>query len=206
MTRNPRTRTLLKLTGGDAIRLLPADRTFLQDLARVGLISDRSASTCHYTHLKNGAGRSLERLKCAGLIRGSWLHARGERHQIFSFASREIARAWGGELPVIGNTRSVFHEWVVSRLYFELDRPQDFRIAAAFSVNDKKLCGETRPDAMYTNADGEVVFVEADSGHYTRKQINTKMNRWQGMQQVWGQPAAAFAPITGRPDVTVIQV
>ena len=206
MTRNPRTSTLLKLAGGDAVRLLSADRAFLKDLARVGLISDRSAGVVHYTHLKNGAARTLDRLQRAGLIRGSWLHTRGERLQVFSFASREIAKAWGGELPVIGNTRSVFHEWVVSRLYFELNRPQDFRIAAAFTANDKKLCGAMRPDAMYTNGDGEVVFVEADSGHYTRKQIHTKMNHWQGMAQVWGQPVAAFAPITGRPDVTVIQV
>jgi len=206
MTRNPRTRTLLKLTGGDAVRLLPADREFLKDLARVGLISEGSASQCHYAHLKNGARRSLDRLKRAGLIRSVYLHARGGREQVFSFASREIARAWGGELPVIGTRRSVLHEWVVSRLYFELHRPRDYRIAASFTDSDKALCGDTRPDAMYTNPDGEVVFVEADSGHYTRKQIHTKMNHWQGMPQVWGQPAAAFAPITDRPDVTVIRV
>jgi len=204
--KNPRTWQLLRLSGGRSVRLQAADRAFLTDLARVGIIDDLSASRFHYAHLKNGAARSIARLEAAGLVTSSWVRVKGEKFLCWSFASREIARAWGGVLPVTGARRSVFHELLVSRLYFELDRPDDFRIAASFSSSDVALCGSMRPDAMCSNADGEVVFVEADSGHYTRTQIRAKMGRWQGFKQIWGQPARASAPVLASSDVAVIQI
>ena len=188
------------------MRLLQADRVFLRDLSRVGLIDAGTASRVHYGHLKNGAARSLARLERAGLITTSTVRTQNERFQVWSFASREIAQAWGGVLPVMGATRSVFHEWLVAKLYFELGCPADYRVASAFSSIDMKLCGSMRPDAMYTSGEGEVVFVEADSGHYTRAQIRAKMGRWQGMKQIWGQPVNASAPIPSLDNIDVIRV
>jgi len=202
----PRTRQLLRMSGGAPVRLQAADRVFLSDLARVGIIDAGTASHAHYGHLKNGASRSLLRLERAGLITTAWVRTQQSRFQVWSFASREMAQAWGGVLPVMGATRSVFHEWLVAKLYFELGCPADYRVASAFSSIDIKLCGSMRPDAMYTSGEGEVVFVEADSGHYTRAQIRAKMSRWQGMKQIWGQPVNASAPIPQLANIAVIRV
>lgn len=203
--KKPRTRHLLQMAGGAPIRLLNADRSFLSDLARVGFIDEAVAANVHYAHLKSGASRSLSRLEKAGLVRPRWVRQKGERIRAWTFAADELAKAWGGQLPVTGSTRSEYHELLVSRLYFELGRPEDFRVAAAFTADDIAFCGTIKPDAMYTSDDGEMVYVEADSGHYTRSQIQKKMNRWQGIRQIWGQPARPTAPIGQHPDIAVYQ-
>lgn len=208
--KNPRTRTLLKLTGGKAsIRLLGADRSFLRDLARLGFIDARSASTYHYAHLHGGCERSLARLERAGLIRGKRVRANGEEIKAYEFASREVAKAWGGAIPVVGARRSELHELVTSRLYYALGCPTDFRIEAHFSETDQRLVGldqKFKPDAMFTDGDGQIVFVEADSGHYSKSQIRKKMTRWRGFKQVWGQPATACARVPAEANVAVVRV
>lgn len=185
---------------------MAADRAFLHDLAKVGLIDGQSASTHHYAHLKNGSQRSLNRLVSAGLLQAQWLRFGDQRYLTYRFANAKVAQAFGAVLPGVGARCSLTHEWVSARLYFHLGRPRDFRLASQFSERDLRLCGELRPDAMYTDAHGETVFVEADSGQYTKAQIRQKMSRWQGQRQVWGQPAKAYAPIPASAPVTVVRI
>lgn len=189
-----------------AIRLLEADRAFLKDLSCVGIIDADTATSHHYSHLKNGSERSLYRLEQAGLIRSKIVVQNNRTYKTYTFASKEIARAWGGNIPTIGSRRMDYHELVTSRLYFQLDRPDDFRIASHFSGNDHLMCGDTMPDAMYTNADGEIVFVEADSGHYSKTQILNKMRQWESFKQVWGQPMKPSCRVTASQNVLVFTV
>jgi len=186
---NPRTRCLTEITGV-AFRLTAADREFLSDLSKVQMIDRDCANRWHYAHLKGGCESSLSRLVKAGVLTEKKLHAHGVLTHFYQFSSHEMARAWGGKLPVTGARRSDLHELVASRLYFELNRPADFRLENRFSREDQFQCGSYRPDAMFTDAQGDVVFVEANSGQYTRTQISEKMDRWSalGVKQVWGQP------------------
>ncbi len=188
-TRNPRTRNLLKLTGSSKpVRLSAADRSMLKDLSKLGIIDTEIASSNHYAHLKNGADRSLNRLEEAGLIQSKKIVKNDRVFKTYTFSTKEIARAWGGNIPTIGSRRMEFHELVTSKLYYKLDKPEDFRVAGQFTKQDQLLCGESLPDAMYTNQHGEIVFVEADSGHYSKTQISKKMREWSNFKQVWGQP------------------
>lgn len=208
-TRNPRTARLLALTDSAVkVRLLGADRAFLADLAKVQIISADLAEKYHYSHLKGGSARSLQRLEAAGIIRSKVLRVPGEPVvSTFEFANRDVARAWGGALPVTGAKRTDLHELLTSRAYFVTGRPRDFRVAARMTAGEISLCGSCRPDAVYTDdATGELVVVEADSGHYTRRQILHKMVRWQTLgltRQVWTQPkrASARIPVSAGIDV-----
>lgn len=199
--RNPRTARLLALTDSSVkVRLLQADRAFLADLAKVQIISSDLADKHHYNHLKGGSSRSLQRLEAAGIIRSKVLRVPGEPPvSTFEFANRDVARAWGGALPVTGAKRTDLHELMTSRAYFLTGRPRDFRVAGRMTAGEIALCGSCRPDAVYTDdSTGELVVVEADSGHYTRRQILHKMVRWKAMgltRQVWAQPKRAGARV-----------
>ena len=191
--KNPRTHRLVKLARRypATFRLSRADRGFLRDLARVQLLSRDLIDHHHYAHLKHGAESPLARLERAGILRSQILRVTHRPEQrLYSFANQDLARVWGGKLPVLGARRTSWHEMMVSRLYYELGCPEDFRVAANFSKEDLFACGSVRPDALYTDPEsGELVAVEADSGHYSAKQINQKINRWRNLgltHQVWG--------------------
>ncbi len=178
----------------------------MRDLAKLGILDSDIASKQHYGHLKNGAERSLERVEKAGFITSEIVVADGKRIKAYSFASKEISKAWGGDIPMIGSRRSHYHELITSRLYYKLGQPEDYRVAGNFTGLDIDLCANAKPDAMFTNGDGEVVFVEADSGQYTKMQVKSKMMKWEDHPQVWGQPSSAMCKVPASANVQVFQI
>jgi len=204
--KNPRTRYLTQLGSGKPVRLLDADRAFMRDLAKLGILDVDIANKNHYSHLRSGAERSLERLEKAGFIKSENTVANRQRVKVYTFASKEISKAWGGDIPIIGCRRSHYHELITSRLYYELGQPEDYRVAGNFTDQDISFCNNAKPDAMFTNEDGEVVFVEADSGQYTKNQIRSKMMKWQRQPQVWGQPSTPMCRVPGSANVQVFQI
>jgi len=192
--RNPKTKTVLRITGVDIVlRLHPADRALLRDLAKVQIISGELAARHHYAHLKGGAERSLERLARAGILASKTLYVTHLPPQrVYQFASQDIARAYGGRLPVTGAKRNDLHELLTSQIFFACGRPDDFRLADRLTHEEVVAMGELRPDAVFTDpATGEMVLVESDSGHYTKSQVGKKMATWRAHgfeRQVWAQP------------------
>ena len=213
MAGNPKTARLVRLSGTEAnIRLSVADRSFLKDLSRVQLISSDLADKNHYTHLKGSSVRSLERLEKAGLITSKWLYQHSAAPvKTYQFANQSIAGAYGGKLPVTGAKRNDLHELMASRAYFELGRPDTFKLAANFSRAEIALCGSLRPDALYTDPEtGELVLVEADSGNYRHHQIIAKMAHWRAAgltRQVWAQPQhIRVAQVPALPGICVMRL
>lgn len=212
MASNPRTARLIRLAGTNAnIRLSEADRAFLKDLAKVQLISSDLADKNHYSHLKGASARSLERLEKAGLLTSKTLYQSGAAPvKTYQFADKSIAGAWGGRLPVTGAKRTDLHELMASRAYFELGRPDSFKLACEFSKAEIAMCGSLRPDAIYTDpATGETVVVEADSGHYSQSQINAKVARWRAAglnRQVWARPERSHSGCVHVPSLPGIDV
>ena len=194
MAKTPRTARLVSLAGTNAnIRLTAADREFLKDLSKVHLISSDLADKHHYSHLAGASSRSLDRLQKAGLISSKTVYQpKTGAVTTYQFANQSIAAAYGGKVPVTGAKRSDLHELTTSRAYFALGRPESFKLASAFSKADVSACGSLCPDALYTDPEtGEIVAVEADSGHYNQAQINKKVTRWRDAgvtRQVWARP------------------
>ena len=213
MAGNPKTARLVRLSGTEAnIRLSVADRSFLKDLSRVQLISSDLADKNHYTHLKGSSVRSLGRLEKAGLITSKWLYQHSAAPvKTYQFANKSIAGAYGGKLPVTGAKRNDLHELMASRAYFELGRPDTFKLAANFSRAEIALCGSLWPDALYTDPEtGEMVMVEADSGNYRHHQIIAKMAHWRAAgltRQVWAQPRhIRVAQVPALPGICVMRL
>jgi hypothetical protein len=213
MAGTPKTARLIRLAGSGAnIRLSVADQEFLKDLSKVQLISSDLADRNHYSHLKGRSSSSLDRMEKAGLISSKNLYQSGASPiKIYQFADQSIAGAWGGKLPVTGAKRTDLHELMTSRAYFELGRPDTFKVESNFSKAEIVACGSHKPDALYTDpSTGEMVAVEADSGHYTQKQINQKISGWRSAgitRQVWAQPVhARSANVPALPGIEIMRL
>ena len=212
MNKNPRTSKLKPFLTNTSIRLNASDREVFKDLAKIEFVPDDIANQTYYKSNKGDATRRLDRLVEAGLLARQITHDHGfGERKVYSFASNEIAKAWGGKITAVGANRTLQHELITTRLFYHLERPVDFRKENRFSKNDKSFLktnvGEGRdytPDALYTNDLGEVVVVEADSGQYNKTQIIKKQAAWRSLKQVWGQPKNAFAPIESFNNVSVI--
>ncbi|KAF0190550.1 MAG: Uncharacterized protein FD165_2631 [Gammaproteobacteria bacterium] len=209
MDKNPRTGRLLAKAGSAVtLRLSAADRAFLRDLAKALIIDTHIADTVHYADRLQGARRRLDKLVAAGILARIEIGApKGmKKTTAWQFANKAVARAWGGDVPGVGTNRSHYHEMLAGRAYFELGRPAHFRLAHQFTREDQLLFGGTAPDAIATSAHGDVIFIEADSGHYTKTQIRQKQQAWAGVRQFWIQPRKAMAvvPLSGR--VSAIRV
>lgn len=205
----PRPQRLKNLLGPQAagLRLTEADRCFLSDVARVGLVSTEQAATHHYHHLQTKGSRSLGRLVDVGLLTRVRIVVPGHgRLEAFQFASQSLAKAFGGVVPKTGASRSDYHEWLTADAYFQLGRPSDYRLPHQFTSSENRLfrhvdiAGKTHtfglPDAVYTDG-GALVAVEADAGNYNPIMINKKTTFWQGkgLSQVWIQHYEARASV-----------
>ena len=207
----------------EGMRLTARDRAFFADLAKVGVIDAVNASAHHYAENKSGAGRRLDKLVSAGLLkRADIIDPSAGQVSVYSYKNDRVARAFGGRAIHTGPNRTTYHELLVSRTYFDVGRPEDFRTAIQFDHQDLARFGARQPtpphrrqtfhsirgeaaipDALYTNADSELVVVEADAGHYTTRQIQHKQDRWGQYKQLWAQPARAHARVTPTEDVAV---
>lgn len=195
--KKPRRNTLNKYID-KSLRLKEADHRFLNDLAKVGVVSEDVADKHHYQDNRSGSSRRLDRLVEAGILARRTLKSDGGQLAVYEFKDKKIANLWGGDISHIGAKRTLKHELIVSKLYFDLGKPDDFRVASRFTASDKRIMGGSdgmMPDGIFTNTSGEDVFVEADSGQYTKKQIRDKMNVWRGIKQVWGQPVNSYHKI-----------
>ncbi len=203
--RNVRFNTLKKYLTDDKLKLSKEDRSFLSDLAKVGIIDEKDAQATHYKDRRTGASSRLDRLCEAGLLESKTVVQPGRgRFKAYQFKTERIATLFGGHRPVYHRKRNALHEVITSKIYFAEGRPESFTLEAKFSSDQRELFnvpGKTLkgreaclPDAMFVR-NGEVIVVEADSGHYNKSQIENKQSAWAGFKQVWGQPSKASARV-----------
>lgn len=205
---NTRTGTLKKYIDNANIRLSDNDREFLRDLARVGIIDGKDADAYHYQNTRTNAERRLDKLCEAGVLEKVDVNQPGRgKFKAYQFRTDRIATLFGGKKPSIGRKRNALHEVITSKLFFAEGRPSTFIVEANFDSKQKEMfalaspSGTGRnsaiPDAMYVRPDGQIVVVEADSGQYSKRQINSKQTAWGnfGFVQVWGQPTKATSQI-----------
>ncbi len=124
----------------------------------------------------------------------------------WQFASKEVARVWGGGVPGVGANRSHYHELLAGRSYFELGRPTEFRLSSRFTSLDKQFFGGVEPDAVAKSDTGELIIIEADAGHYTKRQIKQKQAAWGGARQFWIQPKRSMSKVDVSEHIDAIRV
>ena len=206
--KNLKTKTIQTLIGNYQLRLSQNDRKLLSDITRLGIVTEKMAAQfCYEGSREDTVSRRLDRLSEVGLLeKKEVITPTGEKWKSFEFKSDRLARAFGGRKIAIGSKRTSYHECLVSNTYYELGEPSDYRVESKFNEHDLTQFrggGAIRPDAIFTDKEGEVVLVEADSGQYTKSQITHKMHAWRGYRQHWVQPKNAFQKIQENETVSV---
>ncbi len=208
-SKGPRTSRVLEKAGSAAnIRFSDADRSFLRDLGKAGIVDLETANQYHYSGRQSGGSRRLDKLCDAGIIERIEIGGINNRGPIqsYRFATNSVARSFGGQMATFGTNKGALHEWLVGRAYFELDRPDGFRVAARFVSSDIHLFGSAAPDAVAQLDNGDIVLVEADSGHYTKVQIMKKQHAWSGHRQYWIQPKNAMTVVPINKGITATRI
>jgi len=208
-----RTKRALERARVDAsLRFSEADRAFMRDLSRTGILSEKMATSHHYDQRKNGSAKSLSRFVSAGILERFSIHTpEGRRLVSYRFVDDRVAKAFGGRHVSSSSNRSDYHELLTAEAYFKLDKPDDFKIALLFSEEDKRTIPgasasvRVLPDAMAT-INGQTIYIEADAGHYTKRQIMEKMNAWGNTQQFWFQSSTAKTRVPEAPHVQALRV
>lgn len=208
---NVRTGTLRKyLSGPDAerFRLSTKDRAFLKDLAKTQIVALDDAKAFHYGDRPRFAEKRLDKLCDVGLLKKVEVTQPGKgTFMAYHFKEPKAAKLFRGKVPAIGRKRNALHEVITSKLYFAEGRPSSWTLESDFDKDTKKLFklssgvksgtgrGSVLPDAIYRSSRGTLVVVEADSGQYNQKQIQSKQAMWGDFEQVWGQPSKAAARV-----------
>ena len=202
-SRQPRTGRLLARAGSTLrVRLTAEDRAVLADLSKVGVIAADDAAAHYYQGRATGPLRRFDRLARAGILRAHVAHAPdGTTTRVYGWGSDGVAKAHGARMIKHQATRSLYHEVLVSKVYFRQGRPDSWSLIG--DANKKELralpgfgaSDEVLPDAIFRSADGSQVMVEADSGHYSSTQIKEKMAAWGGCRQIWIQPSISHARV-----------
>ncbi|WP_345855775.1 hypothetical protein [Shewanella algae] len=213
---------LKKELGCSSVRFTAKDTAMFADLAKVGILSAEQMASNHY-HENRKPQERISKLVEAGLLKEKITYDR-KRGKIvaYTFASRRVARVFGGWCPNIGN-RTVLHEVMVSEAYFRAGKPADFQVASRF---DEQTHNEFNsfankigiakpefsipmesclPDAIYTDSGGNTVVVEADAGSYDKEDVTRKATSWSNYKQLWIQPNKCRAPITGTENMELIK-
>lgn len=210
--RRPRTSTLKKhlaLQADAKLRFTQRDRAFLKDLAKVRMVDINDALTHHYQGKLDSCKQRLKKLVDIGLLRERTVIQPGQPiTKAYEFANDKVARKYGGRASGIGSRRSEVHELLVSKSYFALNRPEDFKVGAEMTHLEKEaLIGSDgiTPDAYFTH-NGHLLFVEADAGQYTKKQVMNKQRNWAGIDQIWVQPKKANCVVPTGKNVSCIRL
>lgn len=212
MVRKLRTATIkkhLQLQADAKLRFTQRDRAFLADLAKVRLVSQEDAQHYHFQGNLDSCKLRLKKLVSIGLLKERTIIQPDQGVvKAYEFSSECIARKYGGRVSSIGSRRSDVHELLVSKSYFALDRPETFKLGSQMTAQEQALYMGTEgivPDAYFTQENSQVVFVEADAGHYTKQQVLQKQRKWLGIQQFWAQPHKANCVIPKSKDVICVR-
>ena len=207
-----RTKRVLSRAGIEStLRFSIADKAFLNGLTKTGLISEKMATEHYYAQRKNGAAKPLSRFVEGGILEKFSVYTPdGEKLVSYRFKNKAIAKSFGGSFSRSSINRSDYHDLLTTEAYFQLDQPDDFRIESNFSKADQALfpCldqGRYRPDAMAT-VNGETIYVEADAGHYSNRQIAEKLSQWGRASQLWVQPVSAKTLVPAHAHITTVRV
>lgn len=189
-------------------RLSQEDRAFLRDLAKVKIIDLKDANQFHYSNRQSGAKQRLDKLASLGILTARDIQQPGRcQFRTYEFSNEKIAKTFGGSKAIIGSKRSALHEVLSSKVYFAKGRPDSFKTSSDFKKDDLQRFYRLAngkvilPDAMYSDDQGELVIIEADSGHYTKRQVLDKQLAWRGIKQIWSQPSRASAKVAGGAEV-----
>ncbi len=189
-----------------AKQLTDRDKAILTGLARCRVLSFQQLKNAFWpTAQERTCDDRLKQLQKARYLTEHTVNAEkpGTFMKVYSLDAKGKRWATGPEGPGLdksivfinpGKANEVVHQIRTNDVYFRLTESErgTWRIGDALEIENSTYKGNTGyvvPDASYVSNEGEDVFVEADCGKYTAKQIREKVAGFAGKKTVWVCPA-----------------
>ncbi|AEF95042.1 hypothetical protein Desca_2203 [Desulfotomaculum nigrificans CO-1-SRB] len=187
-----------------AKQLTDRDRGILLDLARCRVLSLEQIKKEYWPKAKERTClERLARLEKSGYLKSLDISAEkpGTHMKVFCLDNkgrREVCGPDGLDKDNVfithGKQNEILHQVRTNQVYFRLSKTEK----ETYKIGDlleKERGGGRRaaggaevPDAAYTSDEGEEIYVEADTGQYTGKQVKSKVSSFLGKKVVWVCP------------------
>lgn len=188
-----------------AKQLTDRDKGILTDLARCRVLSSSQIKNAYWPEAKERTClERMERLQKAGYVKELTIYAEKAGQWMKVYCLDEGGKRWaiGPEGPGL-DRREVFtrpdkfsevvHQIRTNKVYFTLSKTEKetWRIGDVLEKDFKtwEKGSPKVPDAMFVNDKGEEVYVEADCGSYTAKQVREKAGSFGDKKTIWVCPA-----------------
>lgn len=173
-----------------AKQLTERDQAILTDLARCRVLSLEQIKAEYWPRARERTAKErLLRLEKAGYL--EHVTVPGERPgldvQVYHLTPKGCRQAGAPTMFALpGKENEIVHQIRANQVYFSLSDQE----RATWVVGDVlESFGKQAPDAKYISEDGEAIYVEADTGHYKRRQVAEKLKAWKNIRQVWVCPS-----------------
>jgi len=187
-----------------AKQLTLRDKAILTDLARCRVLSAIQLKNAYWPEAKERTCfERLERLKKAGLIQEQTISGERVGQYLKVFCLDAKGKKWatgpeGGHDPKKvfthpGKSDEILHQVRTNEIYFRLSNSEKatWRIGDVIELERKTFRGGGGievPDASYISDEGDEIFVEADIGCYTSKQVRKKADSFADKKVLWVCP------------------
>jgi len=172
-----------------AKQLTPRDKAILTDLARCRVLSFAQIRNVYWPGSKDRTCQErLEKLRKAGYIREAAIQAERPGRWMKIYCLDVRGKKFVFTHP--GKSDEILHQVRTNEIYYRLTEKErsTWKIGDVIEVErgiHKGGGGIETPDASFVSDEGNEVYVEADVGCYTSKQIREKANSFTGKKVVW---------------------
>lgn len=187
-------------------QLTERDKNILTDLARCRVLSLNQIKQAYWPNAKERTCvERLARLEKAGYLRSVVAGAEklGRNLTVYCLGTKGKKWATGPEGPALdkrlvfdhpGKVDEIVHQIRANNVYFRLSEKEKatWKIGDAIEIERdiyRAGGGAEVPDACYEDESGETVYVEADTGSYTARQVREKIACFQEKKTIWVCPA-----------------
>ena len=184
-----------------AKQLTDRDKNILTDLARCRALSMNQIKNAYWPDAKERTClERLERLKKAGFIGERTIPGEKAGHYMRIYHLEEKGKRWatGPECGLDrkkvftnpGKSNEILHQIRTNEIYYRLSEGAraTYKIGDVIEIEKKVYKGGGGvkvPDASFIDDEGKEVYVEADVGSYTAKQVREKVRSFGGTKTIW---------------------
>jgi len=181
------------------------DKSILTDLARCRVLSTNQIKNAYWPEAKERTClERLERLQKAGFIKEQIVPGEkaGKYLKVFCLGDKGKKWATGPECGLDkktvfthpGKSNEILHQVRTNSVYYRLSSNEraTYKIGDVIEIERKVYKGGGGvevPDATFVNDKGDEVYVEADTGSYTGKQVKQKVSSFGDKKTIWVCPA-----------------
>lgn len=188
-----------------AKQLTDRDMNILSDLARCRVLSSGQIKSAYWPEAKERTClERLERLQKAGYVKELVIYAEKSGQWMKTYCLDAKGKKWatGPQGPSLsgktvfthpGKFNEILHQVRTNEVYYRLaaGERETYRIGDVLEKERGTYKGgqDAVPDASYTSASGEEIYIEADCGSYTGKQVRDKVSSFADKKTIWVCPA-----------------